>query len=440
MGAFFIIKNNIFRLSISLKIQKIVKIGKFMLKTILNKMIHSKTELHNKNNNKMPFMFKTPLPSIYKNNLSPIWSNQKYELLVKEGYQKNIIVYRCVNVIARALGSVPFLVYDQHTCEEMDNHPLLKLLMYPNPRQAGSAFMEALVGYFLLSGNAYIEMIEGVDGTIKELHLLRPDHVKIIPGDKGIPHAFEHQIGSDKRIIPVDPYTGLSRILHLRNFHPLHDWYGMSPVEAASVSIDQHNTVSNHNLSILQNGGRLSGALIYKGRNLTTEQRQSLSDEMKQMYSGSANAGQIMVMEGDFEWKEMGLSHKDLDFIEGKNISAREIAQAFGVPPMLAGISGDLTYANYKEARLHFWEDTIIPLLEFIVSELNWWLTPHFSKDLILEYDHDAIPALTGKRELQWDKISKATFLTINEKREAVGYAPMNGGDVLDKDQSILTL
>jgi phage portal protein BeeE len=82
-------------------------------------------------------------------------------------------------------------------------------------------------------------------------------------------------------------------------------------------------------------------------------------------------------LEGDFDWKEMGLSPKDLDFIEGKNISAREISQAFGVPPMLVGISGDATFANYKEARYHLWEDTIIPLMEFLIAELNLVVLPN---------------------------------------------------------------
>jgi HK97 family phage portal protein len=136
-------------------------------------------------------------------------------------------------------------------------------------------------------------------------------------------------------------------------------------------------------------------------------------------------------MEGDFDWKEMGLSPKDLDFVEGKNISAREIAQAFGVPPMLVGVPGDATFANYREARFHLWEDTIIPLVEYITAELNLWLLPQFSENLRLAYDLDSIPALAPRREAAWAKIASADFLTINEKRQAVGYSPVSDGDRL---------
>ena len=138
-----------------------------------------------------------------------------------------------------------------------------------------------------------------------------------------------------------------------------------------------------------------------------------------------------MIFEGECEWREMGLSPKDLDFIAGKNLSAREIAQAFGVPPMLVGVPGDATFANYREARFHLWEDTIMPLLEFLVAELNLWLLPHFGENLCLGYDIDSIPALAPRREAAWNKISNADFLTLNEKRHAVGYSPIEGGDVL---------
>ncbi|MBX9976734.1 MAG: phage portal protein, partial [Alphaproteobacteria bacterium] len=176
---------------------------------------------------------------------------------------------------------------------------------------------------------------------------------------------------------------------------------------------------------------RPTGALMVKDTNLQPEQRATLREDLRQLYQGGDNAGKIMILEGDFEWKEMGLSPKDLDFIEGKNVSAREIAQAFGVPSILVGIMGDATYANYKEARLHLWEDTVLPLLEFITSELNAWLVPWFGEDLTLSYNTDAIPALAEKREAHWEKIVNADFLTINEKRQEVGYPPIIGGDRL---------
>ncbi|MBY0501462.1 MAG: phage portal protein [Alphaproteobacteria bacterium] len=363
----------------------------------------------------------------------PLWTPRQYESLAEEGYQKNIIVYRCVSLIARGIGSVSWKLYKGDS--RLDTHPLLTLLYHPNPQQGLSRFMEALTAYFLLAGNVYIEAVIPEREPL-ELYLLRPDRVRIVPGSTGIPEAFDYTLGGRSVRIPVEPVNGRSRILHIKSFNPLHDWYGMSPIEAAAHAIDQHNAVAGHNLSLLQNGGRPSGALLFKSdsgyESLTDEQRHRLRDDIRAVYEGMQNAGRIMVIEGDFEWKEMGLSPKDLDFIEGKYLSAREIAQVYGVPPMLVGVPGDATFANYKEARYHLWEDTILPHLEMIKGELTKWLGTFFEEGLYLDYDTDSIPALAPKRETLWSKLEKASFLTVNEKRALIGYSPIPNGDRLE--------
>lgn len=361
---------------------------------------------------------------------NPIWTPRQYETLAEEGYQKNIIVYRCVSLIARGIASVPWQVYKGTLRQEV--HPLLTLLQHPNPRQGLSSFMESLTAYLLLSGNAYIEMVSSEKDPL-ELYLLRPDRMRIVPGTGGIPEAFEYTLNGQSIRIPVDPLDGRSRLLHLKTFNPLHDWYGMSPIEVAAYAIDQHNAVATHNLSLLQNGGRPTGALqFHPGKDedlLTEDQRQRLRQDLREMVEGNHNSGRVLIMEGNFEWKEMGLSPKDLDFIEGKYLSAREIAQVYGVPPMLIGVPGDATFSNYKEARYHLWEDTILPLLEFIKGEFNQWLPEFFEGNLTLDYDTESIPALAPKREALWGKVEKASFLTVNEKRALLGYPPIPNGN-----------
>jgi HK97 family phage portal protein len=314
----------------------------------------------------------------------PLWTPRQYDTLAEEGYQKNIIVYRCVSLIARGISSVPWQLYKSDI--RLESHPLLNLLQNPNPQQSLACFMEALTSYLLLAGNVYIEAVIPQNEPL-ELYLLRPDRVHIIPGTSGTPEAFEYTLGARKVKIPVDILNGRSRILHIKSFHPLNDWYGMSPIEAAAHAIDQHNAVASHNLALLQNGGRPSGALQFRsdknGEALSEEQRQNLRNELREAVEGANNSGRTLIMEGNCEWKELGLSPKDLDFIEGKYLSAREIAQVYGVPPMLVGVPGDATFSNYKEARYHLWEDTILPHLEKIKGELTQWLAPFFGKGLI---------------------------------------------------------
>ena len=353
----------------------------------------------------------------------PVWSESDYGALAREGYQQNVIAYRCVSLIARNLASVSWRLHQGD--DPIEDHSLLTLIQSPNPRQTGVSFLESLSAYLLLAGNAYVELVSGADAP--ELYLLRPDRVQVVP-EKGGNH-YLYEVGGHRRMIKPSPTSGVLPVLHLKMFHPLNDWYGMSAMEAAASSVDQHNAVGRHNLALLQNGGRPTGALMMKDtgeRRIPQGEKESFRQDLKHMFEGVNNAGRIMLLEGDLQWQEMGISPRDLDFVEGKYLSAREIAQAYGVPAMLVGIPGDATFSNYREARFHLWEDTILPLLDKILSEVNRWLCPLYGEGLRFTYDVESIPALVLRREALWARMQACDFLTTNEKRAALGYPPLN--------------
>jgi HK97 family phage portal protein len=116
-----------------------------------------------------------------------------------------------------------------------------------------------------------------------------------------------------------------------------------------------------------------------------------------------------------------------MDFAETRSQAAREIALTFGVPPMLLGIPGDNTYANYAEANLNFWRQTVLPLVGRSAAALTRWLCPRFGEGLRISFDADAVEALAEARETLWAKLNAADFLTVNEKRAAAGYGPVEG-------------
>ena len=215
-------------------------------------------------------------------------------------------------------------------------------------------------------------------------------------------------------------------ILHVRLFHPTNDHYGMSPIEAAAVAIDIHNTASRWNKALLDNSARPSGALVYSARDgaLSPEQYDRLKRELESGFQGAAQAGRPLLLEGGLDWKAMSLTPKDMDFIEAKHAAAREIALALGVPPMLLAIPGDNTYSNYQEAQRAFWRQTVLPLVNRTAKALSGWLAPAYGDNLVLRPDLDQIPALMSEREQLWTMLDKATFLTPDEKRAAAGYAP----------------
>ncbi|MBN8996503.1 MAG: phage portal protein [Rhizobiales bacterium] len=355
----------------------------------------------------------------------PAWTPRDYAALAREGFARNAVVFRSVRMIAEAAASVPLLLYEGPA--EVADHPLLALLGRPNRRQAGNEFREALYGYLLVAGNAYVEAVS-IDGMPGELHLLRPDRMKVVPGPDGWPEAFEYSVGG-RTVRFVDEGDGtLAPILQLAFFHPLDDHYGFAPIEAAQVALDLHNAAGAWNKALLDNSARPSGALVYQakeGGNLSEEQFERLKKELETGYQGARHAGRPLLLEGGLDWRPMSLTPKDMDFLEAKNMAAREIALAFGVPPMLLGIPGDNTYSNYQEANRAFWRGTVLPLVARVTGALGAWLAPAFGKELRLACDTDPVEALAGDRDALWRRVGAADFLTEDEKRAAVGYGPM---------------
>lgn len=355
----------------------------------------------------------------------PVWTARDYEALAREGYEQNPIVFRCVRMIAEAAASVPLTVEEKGA--RLEAHPLLTLLNEPNEAQSRADFMEAWYGHLQVAGNAYMEAVR-VNGSVKELHVLRPDRMKLVPGANGWPEAYEYEVNGQTIRFSQAP---LSAILHMKAFHPRDDHYGLSPLAAAAYAVDIHNAAGAWNKSLLDNAARPSGALVYRSASgdqvLSDDQFERLKQELAETYSGTANAGRPLLLEGGLDWQQMSLAPKDLDFIEAKNGAAREIALAFGVPPMLLGIPGDNTFANYREANLVFWRQTVLPLVARTATALGQWLRRDFGADIRLSADLDNVPALSAEREALWARIGHADFLSEDEKRQALGLAPRQG-------------
>jgi HK97 family phage portal protein len=359
------------------------------------------------------------------------WTPRDYAALAREGYARNAIVYRAVRLIAESVGAVSFVLYEG--AAERDAHPLLDLIRRPNPRQDGASFLESVASHLLLAGNAYVEAVGTGEGAVRELYALRPDRMRLVPGPDGWPQAFDYTVAG--ATVRFDQGAALPPILHLTFFNPLDDHYGQSPVEAAAIAIDTHNAAAAWNKALLDNAARPCGALVYDGADgmgLTPEQFERLKRGFAEQYQGAHNSGRPLILEGGLDWKAMSLSPRDMDFLEAKHAAAREIALAFGVPPMLLAIPGDNTYSNFQEASRVFWRQSVLPLAGRIGCALAHWLAPVFGDSLALAIDTDRIEALSPDRAALWERVTRAPFLTVNEKRLATGYGPVEGGDVFE--------
>ncbi|UOR16322.1 phage portal protein [Qipengyuania aquimaris] len=354
--------------------------------------------------------FVSPWASAF--DVTPARSPFDYSREVGEAYLANPVAQRAVRTVAEGVGGAP-IAYPDERLERLvecscGSQPLL----------------EVLAAHLALHGNAYVQIAKDAAGVPVELYPLRPERVQVVAGDDGWPSAYRYILADRSLTITLEDEGGWPNIIHLKSFHPTDDHYGAGSLAAAAPAVAIHNAASQWNRALLANAARPSGALVYDSSDtagLSAEQFDRLKAELQAAFQGGGNAGRPMLLEGGLDWKAMSLSPADMDFATLKAAAARDIALAFGVPPMLLGLPGDNTYANYREANRALWRLTLLPLLSKILKGLQSGLADWF--DTAPTVDLDRVPALAEDREKLWSQVSGADFLDAQEKREMLGLA-----------------
>lgn len=349
------------------------------------------------------------------------WSPRDAVSLTKTGFSGNPVGFRCVKLIAEAAAALPLVLQD--AAQRYEVHPLGDLVARPNPMQGRAELLEALYAQLLLTGNGYVEAVASETVTPQELHVLRSDRMSVVPGADGWPVAYEYAVGGRRH--RFDASGPVLPVCHIKSFHPQDDHYGFSPMQAAAMAVDVHNSASRWSKALLDNAARPSGAIVYRGAegqgSMNNDQYERLVSEMESHHQGARNAGRPMLLEGGLDWKPMGFSPSDMEFQKTKESAAREIALAFGVPPMLLGIQGDATYSNYQEAHRAFYRLTVLPLATRVTAALAQWLAGYTGEAIEIKPDLDQVPALAAERDAQWNRVATADFLTQAEKRALLG-------------------
>lgn len=359
----------------------------------------------------------------------PVWTDADYEKYAKEAYLKCAVSYRCISKIAETCAVPDWSVYRKlpgNKRELVTDHPYNdELLNRANPRQTFQTILEAAVSHMQIDGNGWVEGVGPKTGdragAFKELWALRPDRMKVKVDNSGQIESYNYELNGKTVTFPVSQLTGKSNVLHLKRFHPTNDWYGMSLVEPSSREIDTFNESTTWNMRLLQRDGR-PGMVVNLIGMIAEQQRKEIQKELNLKYSGGENAGRNMVLAGESGTgaTPFTMSPKEMDWGPGQLQVARFVCMVYGVPPMILGIPGEATFANFREADLQFIESNIFLWLNFLRGEFSNWLFG--DEPFFIDYDKDDFPAMEYKREMLYKRLNDSTFLTVDEKREAAGY------------------
>ncbi len=342
----------------------------------------------------------------------------EYGGAVRRAYLENPVAQRAVRLVAEGIAGAPLKPADP------------KLTALVTETSAGQALLETLAAHLLLHGNAYVQILKDARGRPVELFALRPDRMTVVAGADGWPGAYSYAVAGRQLTVPLFDDDAAPNLIHIRHFHPVDDHYGAGCLAAADQAVAIHNAAAEWNRQLLENAARPSGALVYEagdGSTLTADQFDRLKDELTRAFVGSGNAGRPMLLEGGLTWQSLSMSPADMDFATLKAAAARDIALAFGVPPMLLGLPGDATYANYREANRALWRLTLLPLATKLFAAICEGLAPWFP-DQCLAIDLDRVPALAEDRERLWAQVGAASFLSDDEKRALLGLPERKPG------------
>lgn len=356
---------------------------------------------------------------------NPLWSKKDIARLAKGGYQQCSTVYACVNLIVEAAAMIPWQLFKRPASadtkkEKIDEHDILKRLRRPNPQDGAMAFTKNVLAYYLIAGNSYITKVGIADKEAppKELYTMRPDRVRVIPGNNFEPiGGYRYTVAG----VPLKPDFEREQVLHLKAFHPLDDWYGLSAIEVAGKEIDIASMARDWNMKLLQNDCRMPGALMAEGT-IEEEQRTGLKERLKEDVQGYKNAGEFLILEGGLKWETFAITPKDMDWLSSDKMTTRKICSVLKVAPQLVADEESKTFANYKEARKALYLEAVIPLMSYLRDEYNNWLTPLWGDDrLYLDFNRDAIEAIREELNAIYERQSTAWWRSMNERRLACG-------------------
>jgi len=367
-----------------------------------------------------------------------LWRPERFSDYAKEGYSENTAVYACINEISRSSAGIGWILRRNGASKDsreslIDDHPLLSLLRRPNEFQGGASFIEQITAYLLMSGNAIVEMVGPDNRPPLELFSHRPDRWTVIPDTQNFIAGYKFTLnGASKDFLNGE-------ILHRKLFNPLDEWYGLSPIAVASIDIDSDTEAKRWNLNLAKNDMKPPGMFTTDG-DIPEGSFDRLKKQIDSEWMGAKNAGKPLIGGGGLKWVNYALTQKDADWLNGMKMSERRIYNIFQVPGELIGDSDNKTYSNYREARKSFYQETILPYMDGLRDDLNNWLTPHFGAGISLDYDRDGIEAIQQDRNELFDRLAKADWMTVNEKRVESGMGEIVGGDVMLVPMGVVAL
>lgn len=291
-------------------------------------------------------------------------------------------VYSAISLVSQSAASLAQFQVMQlraETKKPIVNHEFERLLRAPNRYQFDSQFdfFEALFGFLKLSGNCYL-YLNALSPTLPpaEIYILRPDRVMVVPDRQTFVRGYVFNVDGAELVFERD------EIVHIKAWHPLNDWYGLTAIEALSLAAETDLKEAGWNKNFFDKQfAKPQGALAYADM-INDSDWDKLKIESKEEYGGTQR--RLMMLrgagKGGVQWLQMGLSQKDMEFITGRQFNKEEIYQGLA-PGLLQMLDKNSTEANSIAGEKVFREYTLYPLLKRVQEKFTAKILPRYGDD-----------------------------------------------------------
>lgn len=334
-------------------------------------------------------------------------------------------VWACVRLLSESISTLPLKIYVRQpdgSRKAATDHPAYSVLCRrPNSEMTPSRFMLMVVASVCLRGNAFIEK-KFIANRLVSLVPLLPQNMVVKRLDSG---ALEYTYTEKglQRVIPI------KNIMHIRGFG-LDGVCGMMPMKTGRDVIGSAMAVEESAAKIFEQGLQSSGFLS-ADQALNDDQRERLREYMAK-FTGSKNAGKIMVLEGGLKYQGVTMNPEDAQMLESRSFSIEEICRWFRVPPFMVGhTTKQSSWASSLEGmNLQFLTHTLRPLLVNIEQEIGRCL---------LDSDDEVFAEFSVEGLLRADSAGRAAYYTSalqngwmsrNDVRRLENMPPIEGGDI----------
>jgi HK97 family phage portal protein len=333
-------------------------------------------------------------------------------------------VFACVSLISDTIASLPFHLYAESEDGKTRVSSELDRLVSRKPSEAYNSYYwrQAIINSLLLRGNAYILPVRS-RGRITALELIDTDLVTIDTTSGALIYSLYLPGGVTMRLQP-------SQIIHLKAW-TIDGINGLSPIIYAKETIGTAMAANKHLGGFYGNGAMPKGILQLDGSIRDVDRLRELGNQFDRRYSGS-NSGKTAVLTAGAEYKAVGISMQDAQYIESMRFSVEEICRIFKVPPHKVGhLQGSSFNSSIEAQNAQFVSDCIRPLCEAIEME--------FTNKLVtgnLEFELDLKSLMRGdmlaqvQRNVSYWNIGA---ISANEIRKSEGLAPIEDGDEYNK-------